>query len=194
MSSTLIRHANNLADEKDEALILVPSSDGLFDFYQRNGYRTVFFLKHLMQASELNAASQSPEYATFNLDAREYKALRDHRFAGAGYLIWDDAAIDYCLREHILTGGRCTKIVYDNQAYAALYHTIDKTLFVKETTLRDHCLVPILSDLARRHGCKQIHVRLPESSGIALPGKPFGMLYAKKSYQALQPYLNLVLD
>lgn len=196
LSSALIRHANDLADQRNEALVLVPSSERLFDFYEKNGYRTAFYLKQLVIPAEEGKPKLPDQYTVADISAHQYKTLRDERFSQPGYLCWDEASLDYCLRENAFTGGQCVKISFPSQGteYALMYYISNKTMFVKETTLDEESILPILSDFAHRMGCDHIHARLPEWFDMPLARKPFGMLYAKNPLQASFPYLNLVLD
>ncbi len=194
LSSALIRRANDLADQRDEAMVLVPSEAGLFHFYQKNGYHTAFYYKQLVLEKEQLDTYSHESYPTYEPDARQYKALRDACYGRHGYLCWDEHAIDYRLRENTFAGGRCAVLTHNGDEYLVLYHIADGTLFVKETTLSERNILPVLSGLAAEFGCDRVQARLPEWFNLPLEPKPFGMLYAKTPIDAAHPYLNLVLD
>lgn len=193
LSSALIRHANDLADQRDEAMVLVPSSAGLFDFYQRNGYHTAFYYKHLV-IEQPQILPPLRRYSFTEPDAQQYLALRNEYFAQHGTLCWDEQAIAYRLRENAFSGGRCVVTTHNGIRSLVLYYTAGGTLFVKETTLTEQNLLPVLSGLAADLGCNRVEARLPEWFPMPLERKPFGMLHAKKPLDAQHPYLNLVLD
>ncbi len=193
-SSALIRYANDLADQRDEAMVLVPSDSGLFDFYQKNGYHTAFYYKQLVIEKEQIDTFPHQSLPLYEPDARQYMTMRDAYFGRHGYLSWDEHAIDYRLRENAFAGGRCAVLTHGGDDYLVLYHTTGGTLFVKETTLPEHNILPILSGLAAQLGCNRVQARLPEWFNLPLEPRPFGMLYAKTPVDAAHPYLNLVLD
>lgn len=194
LSSALIRYANDLADQRDEAMVLVPSDSGLFEFYQKNGYHTAFYYKQLIIEKEQIDKYPRQSLPLYEPDARQYETMRVACFGRHGYVSWDEHAIDYRLRENAFAGGRCAMLTHNGDEYLVLYHIGDGTLFVKETTLSERNILPVLSGLAAEFGCDRVQARLPEWFDLPLEPRAFGMLYAKTPIIAEHPYLNLVLD
>ena len=194
ISTALVNYANKLAESNNELLVLVPSSERLFDFYKKCGYSTCFFIKELkINQKEFN---QFPKlsYLAANISAEEYKALRDNSFMQDGYVCWDINAIEYVLRENDFCGGTTVKITHDSETYILLYCQKDDILFVNETNLSKEIIFSVLSDIAVREECKSVYVRLNESYDLMLDSRPFGMIYPKICINTSLAYLNLTLD
>lgn len=195
LAGELLRHARQLADRSGQALVLVPSKERLFSYYEKHGFATAFYLKHLTwSAEELSdfIAADAPVFSP--IDSARYKQLRDAYYSRPGYLCWDRAAIDYSVREHLLTGGFCSAVDWRSERYALLYQVREQTLAVKETTLGATALAPVLGALARSTNCLRVQVRLPEWFDAPAQRRAFGMLYARQPVVLPGAYLNLVLD
>lgn len=186
-STLLLEYANRWVREQGGALtLLAPAGEALFSFYEKRGYTPSFFIKTAEFRAETPAACNFLE-----ITAQEYKKLRDARFAGEGFLCWDETAIDYALRENRLNGGFSCKILSEYGQAAALCVKIEQTLLVRETTLPDMAVPPVLSALALRHGCGAVSVKLPAQSALAGGLAPLGMTSVPLQGGG---YLNLILD
>ncbi len=194
ISTALLDYVKEQAERDKEWLALVPASESLFDFYKRLGYHTAFYLKELTIYNEQIKTAPKAVYSCSDLSAEEYRALRDSRFAKSGYVLWDVDAIDYVLRENRLVGGTAVKITLNGDSYLLLYRKKDHILQVRETSLNEDNLIPVLTGVALQEECHTIRVRLPEDFRADMPALAFGMLYAKSSIALTNAYLNLVLD
>jgi hypothetical protein len=171
---------------------LVPSTESLFNFYEKRGYESAFVLNEFnIRLEELNAPVTAPIFE--NISAEEYQIIRDSNFQCEGYIRWCSEAITYALAENSYLGGSVLRIkAYDEKKINGilLYRSCHNQLFINETTLS----MPVLRDsaylLMKQTGVDVCRVRLASDSVSV--GRSFGMMSGAASLK--NGYCNLVLD
>lgn len=162
--------------------IVRPASIALEDFYAHVGLRRVYFASTVWLDAAYGALP-----AAKNCTAARYNALRRAHFTGRYDVQWDDAAVDYALRENAFLGGLCLEW----PCGAALVAPMGDVLRVRETTLKEEDALRILPALAARLGCEQVHIVLPESAGV---GEVTCIGMASGLPEKARGYLGLALD
>lgn len=204
----LLSTANKILGEQGIATVLVPASEGLFRYYERHGYQTLFHIKEYQfscqeaqeESREVIAASIRDEHlkhdvSLLEVSSGEYKRLRDHHFEGPGYLKWSEAEIAYAIKENALLGGKTKKVVVKHHEDILMYYIDNATLVVKETTLKSKRILPVLKEIALSLGCDSVSVRTSNNCIKEGSLRPFGMICGLEAMQELNnAYLNLVLD
>ncbi len=162
--------------------IVRPASVELEDFYEHVGLRRTYFARTLWLDAAYGALP-----AAENCTAARYNALRNARFTGRCDVRWDDAAVDYALRENAFLGGLCLEW----PAGAALVLPVGDVLRVRETTLSEEDALRLLPALAARLGCEKVHLTLPESASL---GELVCIGMASGLPEDARGYLGLALD
>lgn len=101
--SRLIAH---IQEEYHMPVIVVPAEETLIPFYRELGFcpffeeqQSVYFVEEIKQVPE-------DDYEVCDMSyAGEYKLSRDKRMERAGYVMWDETAIQYAIQENALCGG-----------------------------------------------------------------------------------------
>ncbi len=101
----LLNQAEIAARQKGQAYsVLVPGEQSLFAYYEKMGYRTAFYMKHLtLGISEVSVGRVLPKITvTGDMMARAAaRCLERHEYAA----FWDISAMDYIIRETAMQGG-----------------------------------------------------------------------------------------
>jgi len=177
----LIRYAARYLHERDSSAFLLPSSDYLRKYYKKLGFVDAFNIG-VRTLSDIGAGTLSDIGAGTLSDIlpSEYKAMRDAHYSKPGYVVWDEGAIEYAIRETIFCGGFCKKMIYGKNArsshdmeYAALYHVIDGDfLKIIEITADADMAQVIGSRLAMHHGCTKMEFYFDVSETYPQTKKP----------------------
>jgi hypothetical protein len=133
------------ASEKyNEPLILQPENDRLVEYYKRLGFVEAF--KESPCWIYENCESKSYEVDLENsISASKYKEIRDKYFENNGYVQWDEAAIDYAIKENEFCDGK-TVLIDDDEAL--MYRVDDcNRLRVIEATMEEEKLLKWLPNL-----------------------------------------------
>ena len=162
--------------------IVRPASVGLEDFYAHVGLKCTYFAR----AAWLDAAYGALPAAK-NCTPQRYNQLRNARFTGRWDVRWDDAAVDYALRENAFCGGLCVEFPEG----AALVLPVGDALRVRETTMKEDDALRLLPALAARLGCQQVHIVLPEDASV---GELMCIGMASGLPEEARGYLGLALD
>ena len=216
-ASKLIQYA---FDKYDEPLILQPADERLQQYYERLGFEEVFgqspcwiynsYAEKVTHVSE-NAAyefSQDMTYVSENKDeiraaefekwqtedvsAKEYKEIRDQYFEGEGYVEWDEAAIQYAMKENAFCNGGTLKLTNreNGEKKTLMYRVCDRDsnigkLQIVETTLDEKELAEILPALMRSTHTSQAYEK--NEGGMILRTKETA------GWKCEDGYLNLTL-
>jgi GNAT superfamily N-acetyltransferase len=213
ISSLLLQHANRITDGMT---ILVPATESLFNFYERNGYQPNFSRKvvnlvvheevdrFVSKRANMEGLLKVSEYkenqndeSVFGIDIEEikpsdaskYKLLRDQAFGGEGYIEWDEPSVAYSIMENTFTGG-FTHLI--DGKYIAMSRPFEGTLFIRETTLPSNYLKVYADTMVKRLSCKKIEIYLPSFS--ELPGRNERFAMSCNLIGNQSSYFNLVLD
>jgi GNAT superfamily N-acetyltransferase len=204
LSSRLLSYVNETLNSRNEGSLLVPASESLFHFYEKNRYKTCFSMKeYTLSYNQFPVRSETePELSVSSIDAEQYLSLRNRCFLNTclktlGFVSFDLPHIEYVLKENEFTGGHACRLSIADRDYSLLYFIKGNKLYIKETTLDDENLFFGITRFASFNGCKEIYVRLPvTSSPKNMPAQPnikkYGM--ACIPYSISNAYLNLTLD
>lgn len=199
IATALLRRAGDeIAARREAAAVLVPASDGLYDYYAKRGYQTAFAFR----AADFDAASLPPcprGGVLLPCTAEEYARIRDRAFGDQPlYARWDDQAIDYALRAtcDAETGNAgAGRLVCKEAEGIAVWSRTGSEVLVRELGLVGFDVPSALAVLHRALGAAVYRVRLAPgmSSGEMTP---FGMIRWFASPPALTApgYLSLALD
>ena len=189
LSSALLEHIRGLYP----STFLVPSSETLFGFYEKRGYKPAFAISEVeISLEEMCAPDKAPVFGA--VSAEEYKTARDARFRKEGYIRWDTEAVAYALAENAFQGGEALKVRAQGgkgPEGVILFNSRRGRLFVTETTLPPPDLRDAAFFLMKRTGAASCRVRFAPDA--AEGARPFGMLRSE-AVSVDQGYCNLVLD
>ncbi|MCD7836765.1 MAG: GNAT family N-acetyltransferase [Lachnospiraceae bacterium] len=137
-----------------EPLVLQPADDELCKYYRSIGF-VDFFDKDFLTI--YNTGSKDGEIYLEEIDADEYKEIRDIHFDRNGYLCWDRQAVGYALSENTFCGGKAFKIrtASENINDIILCRTQKDELIIVETTLEGEWLEKAALVLLRENGCSR---------------------------------------
>lgn len=205
IASILLRFAKDIADKDQAILCLVPATSQLFSYYEKQGFKTCFYLKRLefdenwirsKHNETCKACTRDYLYKHMVLDyidSKTYKNLRDQTFHNQGYIKWSTEAVHYALIENNHYKGFAVKISINNNDFIIMATVSGKQLIIRETTLDSAYLSDIILWLCKEKGCTSAVVYVSTEynyDGIIIP---FGML--SNSLLSLENgYLNLALD
>jgi hypothetical protein len=152
-ASKILKYAS---EKYNEPLILQPENDKLVEYYERLGFVEAF--KESPCWIYENCESKSYEVDLENsISASKYKEIRDKYFENNGYVQWDEAAIDYAIKENEFCGGK-TILIDDNEA---LMYRVDECnrLWVIEATMEEEKLLKWLPNLLDNINVKCAYAR-----------------------------------
>lgn len=157
----------------DYASVLLPGEEGLYEFYRRFGYRTVFGVEELTLSREEILARCPHSASSRILTGWECAAVRDQCLQGRkGAVLWDAPAAQYALWVHHMAKG---ETVFVPGGYCLFTHEG----VVQEWMGRAPAAWQALAEALRQTGRDALQVRLPVGSPL-LPqrGKvrPWGMM------------------
>ncbi|MBQ3431627.1 MAG: GNAT family N-acetyltransferase [Clostridia bacterium] len=154
--SALLEYAKDLARQQGFGLFLKPSTDALTAFYQKCDFvPDAYFHCVSFEAGEPILIEFSP------LSARDYNRLRDSAFAVYPYVKWEDAHIDWAIRENAFFGGETLTFAWQGNTYFLLGYPEGDTLVVNETNLPPAGLKQCSGSFCARFGTKKIFAYLP---------------------------------
>lgn len=169
------------AEEGADCIALVPASPGLFHYYAACGFHHAFHCEtaHFSrrEAEMIAAGALGSIHA---LTAAEMAEIRGCALHGRDHLVWDAAAVQYALHEHLSTGGGalCIQTAEGEKGYC-LYQQQEECCFAQEFLAPTRAVLPLLSALVEASGAQRFALRLPTGLFPA-PGQmekaAFGML------------------
>ncbi len=169
------------AEEGADCIALVPASPGLFHYYAACGFHHAFDCEttHLSRGEAEKIAAGAERFVR-TLTAAEMAEIRSNVLHGRDHLIWDAAAVQYALNEHLTTGGGalCIQTMEGEKGYC-LYQQQEECCFAQEFLASGRAVLPLLSALVETSGARRFTLRLPTGLFPA-PGQTenaaFGML------------------
>jgi hypothetical protein len=140
-ASKILKYASK---KYNEPLILQPENDKLVEYYERLGFVEAFKESPCWIYEICESKSYEVDLGK-SISASKYKEIRDKYFENNGYIQWDEAAIDYAIKENEFCGGK-TILIGDNEA---LMFRVDECnrLWVIEATLEEEKLLKWLPNL-----------------------------------------------
>lgn len=176
-----------------QPLLLSPAEDSLYGYYQKQEFSPLYSEEKWEIIPKITD-EETEKWVFEDISAANYKETRDLRFAGDGYVEWEQNVVDFALRLAAEEGGKALGIAHPSAEESEitryqdilLYTTDKSTLKILETTLSKKELQTAVSSLLKRTGCR-----------TALYRRPGGMLYlpgdCPLQLQPGQGYFNLSL-
>ena len=166
----LMDKARDKAKEKGKgALIIKPSSESLYSFYEKLGFKTAFYFNEtdysLKQASDLEVSFVS---------ANEYNEKREELLKDTPHTVWSE------MLSYIGENGR----FFSGKDFCGLIETEEEKVFLREFIGNKEGIDALLSKLSY----KTAVVRTTDKE------KPFGMLCPLKEMKADKMYMGFAMD
>jgi GNAT superfamily N-acetyltransferase len=186
--STALLDAAAKMTQGAHADILVPSSEGLFDYYAARGFYTQFHLTVQETSVKDNGEKTAALYRSSMTDMQ---AMRDRYFSNSALFgRWDRPALEYQDREARLSHAQTLRF---DGGYALCCPMKDR-VFIKEFVCENDQR-PVLAAIARRFGERRLVIRKPAGAQPA----PFAMTRwhtrpPEPPAGAAPPYFALALD
>lgn len=188
----LHRMVFGLMRERNAAYFLKPANARLAAYYAAQGMTEGFYLKNVNYAADYRKLKKT-DIKTVNIDADEYRRMRDGFFDRRGYVRWDAAAVSYAVTENLRSGGFVKKICLPEGEFAAFGALSDDTVIFRETTLPGAVLDKYGGALAAYFGAVRLEAELPVYSDVSGGSIiPAGMIYNIDKDK--EGYFNLPLD
>ena len=209
IAAALLEHAETaLRARGGEALLLVPASEALRDYYARLGYCPCSYRREvtLDTAAIAGAGMQTRRIDVGPLEAPDLLRLRNAAYVSCGYFAqWDEAALRYAIEECYFCGGFTRLLRSDaGEGFFVAYPKYGGVV-VKESMFTEQ-LFPYALQLIRKYfePARHVYFHLPQhvTPGLWAPGDgetaPFAMLKCltpdAQPAPAAMPYLGMVLD
>ncbi len=194
LMAKLLAYAENLASSRNiDFICLKPANEGLYGYYNRFGYKTVFTAKIIR--SDLSESKT----VVLNKETPDWKNVRKEVFDNSDRFEWDDSAIKFAVKQHLYYGG---KVISDCNGYC-LYTVEDRKCVVKEFCFTGNYINITSAYLHSKYALDEIYFELPsdfECSSNKFEMKNNGMALAvsdsaKSVIDSVEnAYLNLTLD
>ena len=145
LMAELLNFAKETANKNGKYFIcLKPAEKSLFDFYDKNGYKTVFTVKvATYDAEHVSIAEEC-------INEISPVTLRDTAYEGHNYFKWDEQSVEFAFLHNKFFGGN----VFLNRKGYSLYTSNDSKNIVKETTFT--CFGEILDSIPNNRNITEI--------------------------------------
>ena len=131
LMAELLSFAKSVAAKRKKFFIcLRPGEKSLFDFYEKHGYKTVFYIRKAGYRICDLINNHNPQDFSSKCDREK---VRNDAFSIKPYFKWDRHFIDFAFLHNEFYGGN---FVENCKGYT-LYSELDSTIAVKETTFTD---------------------------------------------------------
>ncbi len=181
----------------DAAAVLVPSDPGLFSYYRKRGYRTLFWQDRLSLPAG-NLPPPDAAGACAPLGAQAYFRLRESAFQKSGLFVrWDEEALAFILNSASASGGAALRLELGDARAGAVCEARDGGVRVTELALHGMGPMDAMALVHRRLGARAYELRAPQGTLPGAMSVPFGMIRAFRRLPALKggpPWLNLAKD
>ena len=198
VSSQLLEACHTWMQNNNEtASVLVPASQSLFDYYEKRGFETLFYVDNIkISPAGLPAYRLTAECTPCS--AEEFYRLRNAAFADSSLFVkWGIDALSYLIKGAETFGDGVYYFRSDKGEGCAFCGWRDRTIFIREIALLHMDLYNALSILHHELGAESYSLRLPAGSVTAYVPQAFGMIHYlgdKPVLEGKSPYLSLVLD
>lgn len=198
ISTQLLNAAHDLiAREGGAAAVLMPAEQSLYDFYQKRGYKTAFYLdERLCAAKDIPAISSGDSIKVCSEDA--YLLLRDKLLKeGRMYVRWDSKALNYIRESYQIGGGQMYQLTVSGQPALAVCAPGEDVAQVTELLCRKEDLYPCLALLHSEMKAGNYLVRTPAGLQSEDSIRPFGMVHWLREPikpHGAPPYLSFAKD
>lgn len=179
----LIEFSNGLLAGKNiQISILTPAGESLYQYYQRLGFKTGFYLNEtVLSSAELLTDTKKPSrggFIVYSVKAHDYNRRREMLLAGKPYLSYNDEEIAYQKMLSIKSGADIYALDCENvQGCAAVERINSDTVLVKEILLPPGYISDGINQVAGLLPAKSYILRMPVFLGHHYGGKtrPFAM-------------------
>ncbi|MBE6820565.1 MAG: GNAT family N-acetyltransferase [Ruminococcaceae bacterium] len=128
LMAELLNFAKETANKNRKCFIcLKPAEKSLFDFYEKNGYKTVFTVKVAEYHAENSIIKDVPD------NEINPESLRNAAYDGRNYFKWDRQSVEFAFLHNKFFGGNS----FASCKGYSLYTSVDAKTTVKETTFTD---------------------------------------------------------
>ncbi len=195
-AASLLKHAYAMVQKENAALVLVPASESLYEYYRKLGFETAFYQNRIT----LVFSSEIAEINEFVWNIREinadtYGAMRKQQIFLEGAVIWDENELLYAHKENRFFGGKSYCIEFHNKEYLLMCYAFQNCLYVRETTLPDELVEMVIYSIAEKAHCLMASVRRPVHCGSLGKTTANGMIVPGSLSQLFHNgYLGLTLD
>ena len=172
LMAELLSFAKTVAAERKKSFIcLRPAEESLFDFYEKHGYKTVFYIKRaeyiIKDLSDI--VSDKPVFTSVNRDE-----IRNSAFSSLSFFKWRKESVDFAFLHNDFFGGKSSETC---KGYS-LYTTSDVGLCVKETTFADVFSVAKMIERTLLNSSDRLIINYPPFGNVDGITTPFGMILA----------------
>lgn len=187
-----------------QAVVTVPASESLYEFYSRRGFDAAFYSRRgVLPADAVSEISE--EHSISPLQADVYFKIRKKALSAQKMFVqWEPNALSYRLNEVVFNSGSALLLRANEQQAAAVCYSQGDILIVKEL-MPDTMPLPIaLGILGRHFGAKRFQLNLPDKEGCPYPLErvksgsvcwyDHSAKAAAEERQGDAPYIGLVLD
>ena len=187
-SSRLMEYTHEfLKNDGVDMSLLVPASKSLFEYYEKLGYHTKFYVD-----TQEYTFTESKNIALIPVSMVKMASIRENYFKESSlFARWDNDALAYQDAEAAYFGGETLYFKNPCEGYALCYPFKNAVIVKEIVSFSDD--FAILNSIATRYNKSTVIVRRRGKS------TPFGMIcqYSNKREEhpgAFPPYLSLVLD
>lgn len=192
-AGAVLKYVLNKAAKQNILTGLVPANGSLYGYYQKFGFRTYFYKNF----EEFNLAVPCKnQYGLKQLDASNYKRLRDQAFYKEAYVEWDEASVEYALMENRKLGGDSWFV--QDTPYFLMACPVGENLVVRETNCPSLMLADICNLLGERYGCRRASISSSSLGKMSKDTVRIGMICEGRKPHEIERneigYLGLALD
>lgn len=150
----MLDYSKNLAKNRGvEFICLRPGEKSLFNYYEKQGYKTVFYSKKAF----LTAFPSVETVSTLN---ESLESARNKAFSGINYFKWDNESINFAIEHNKYFGGNA----FTNCNGYLLYTVNHQNIYVKEYTFTITESPCFSTDLLSSDKLYNVTFNLPESA------------------------------
>ncbi len=198
ISTSLMEQAvDEMKDDGVAAAMLVPAHFSLFEFYERQGFETAFYVSETTVKADVLPEAEGE---ILPLTASELYDFRNRLFSNSRlFARWDEKALSYIIESTNLFGGFALKFKSAEAEGYAFASLDDNVCYVKELGLFGMDKNTALALLHTKVGAN-LYITLDKADNDSDP-MPFGMIRwldeeAKKKVNkdGQEPYFELVMD
>lgn len=163
MRSLIECAARALAESGVDCIALAPASQGLFHYYAGCGFQSAFFCETArLSQPELERAAAGCFAPVHSLTPPEMAQMRRAALQGLAYLAWDEAALQYALAEHRLSGGSAIAVrLSEGELGYCLFRLESGACFAQEFLAGTGSAASALFAQLYRLGAREIVLRRP---------------------------------
>lgn len=177
-------------EKMNYSFIFYPANERLVSYYESLGLSLAGYIKLLEYTCDF--VSETDNLLLEDISAAHYANLRNVFFNRNGFIKWEDAAIDYAIREIRYSGGFCNKLTVQSTECAVFGKVEKEKLNIMEVAAPDHLVPVIVKGLSAHYKALETSVYVPTDS--PLNGRLIKWIMGYKIEPMLDGYCNLLLN